>query len=1051
LASFGGYESNDLRNILNPSETVLDDDLDFDDLLELHKSPYFSIDGLTEVMKNEAKNFTVLSLNAQSIRAKIDSLTILVDHILSNGGNPSAILIQETWLDKNSDISTLQLEHYTCITQGFKCSRHAGLMCYLRSDYEYELLDFGNNSDLWESQFIKITGPMLNKPFLVANIYRPPKFNNNSTTILQFLSEFEPIIDAITSLNYMYEVLVCGDYNINLLKINYNESFSKFLDVMLSNNLLPTITMPTRIAAHSCSLIDNIFYKVTENSNNNNIMSGILASDISDHYLCFTSLTLREDKETNIPKFVTTRVQDDKAINKFVCELQNTNIMDQLDKNPDGNADTNYNQFHSLLMNIRDKCLPLKTVKFNRHKHKKSPWVTSGILRSIKFRDSLYLKLKRTHPETETYNNRKHNLKVFNNILKKIIREAKVVYYRNTFSKFKSDIKNTWKTIHGLIIKSKQRKANAPDNFIIDGKLSRNKSYVVRKFNEFFIGIGHETAKNINNNTNKSYQSYLLHKNEHVFNFKDISESHVSKIINNLTTKDSYGIDGISTRLLKLISDPIVQPLCLIINQSMRNGVFPSKLKIAKICPIFKKGDATLFNNYRPISLLPAISKIFEKVVYNQIYQFLKVYNLLFEGQYGFRTQHSTELAALDLADTIYHDLNKNKIPLAIFIDLSKAFDTIDHSILLDKLNFYGIRNNSLKWFSSYLSNRQQFVELHGECSPLTHTSIGVPQGSILGPLLFLIYINDLHQSTNFFKFILYADDTTLVSSIPAHQQHGNIFSEIINSELHKVNEWMACNKLSLNSTKTKCMVFKTKNKNTTNMSLKFQINHKPIDLVSSFNFLGITFDETLNWRSHIQHITLKLSRTIGILKQLKRYLPIYILRTLYCSLIQPHLNYGILTWGTNRNNLEKIQKRAVRTICNAKYNSHSEPLLKSLSLLKLSDLFNQALLVFYYKYCHRKLPIYFQRIGFRTQSSIHSHNTRNNSTLVENRARINLCRNCICHQTTQIVNTTQLEILNKIETHSIYGFTNYLKVQCLSKYSNDCTTENCYVCINAT
>ena len=333
-----------------------------------------------------------------------------------------------------------------------------------------------------------------------------------------------------------------------------------------------------------------------------------------------------------------------------------------------------------------------------------------------------------------------------------------------------------------------------------------------------------------------------------VIYFQYTNPSGVLKIIQGLKPKTSAGYDHLSSKVLKDIADIVSTPLSIIINQFLCSGLFSSKLKIAKVIPLFKKGDIQLFGNYRPISLLSSVSKVFEEAAYGQLYEYFSSHALFYDSQYGFRKYHSTELAALELVDRIHKEIDENKIPFSVFLDLSKAFDTLDHDILLHKLQYYGITGTALDWFRSYLTERYQFVDYNGASSSMKLLTTGVPQGSILGPLLFIIYMNDIHTVSNNLNFILYADDTTLTSPLCSFTYGGyhdiNRGSTLINSEITKISEWLSVNKLSLNANKTKFMIFHNYQKVMTDSDIpQLEINNTPIERVTEFNFLGITIN----------------------------------------------------------------------------------------------------------------------------------------------------------------------------------------------------------------
>ena len=277
----------------------------------------------------------------------------------------------------------------------------------------------------------------------------------------------------------------------------------------------------------------------------------------------------------------------------------------------------------------------------------------------------------------------------------------------------------------------------------------------------------------------------------------------------------------------------------------------------------------------------------------------------MFDHQYGFRPKHSTEYAALELIDRIITQLDKDEIPINIYLDLSKAFDTIDHIILIDKLKYYGVHGINLNLFSSYLENRKQYTEIDNIKSNMLSITTGVPQGSILGPLLFIIYINDFAQASQMFNFLIYADDTTLSSTLNVFSDntHDRNLESLINEELVKINDWLKINKLSLNVVKSKFMIFQKKNTEILNL----KIDNINIDQVKEFNFLGLIIDTNLNWKKHAEKISNACSKKIGILNKLKHILPLDIKKTLYNSLIVPHINYCIMAWGFESNRIIKL------------------------------------------------------------------------------------------------------------------------------------------------
>ena len=1055
MQSFSSIMDNDndvnndiLMNIGGVSENNLKDKLTFSDdsdinINSIEHSPYTDTDSLAMKLTRFKNGFSVLSLNAQSLAAKFDSIAILISDLLSHGYEFSAICIQETWICKDKDISLFCLPNYNFEHTPARTSLHGGAAIYVNKKYSYKITDNFNTSETFDGILTEITGHNLAKPVTIMNIYKPPG-NYTNQNIEMFLDEISPTLNKLSKTKS--ESIVVGDFNIDLLKISERAVYQQYLDMFLSSGFVPRITLPTRLSRRSGSLIDQIFQR------NINIESkydaGIVVSQISDHFPCFICLDVCQIKDQP-PKKINVVSFNETAIQNFSNQLSNTNILAKLDHDLCTNPNCNYKVIHEDVCSAHNHHFPVKTVKFSKYKHKKSNWITSGIIKSIYNRDRLYRKLKSTAFNSDAYISIQTNLNTINKILKITIRLAKKQFYAKQFENFKYDMKKTWQNIKNILNKSKP-KSKFPQYFTINGSSVSNPSVIANEFNKYFTSIGPELADKIPTPPGNNFRKHLMKIHCHSkFTFQQCTLESTIKVIHSLKSKSSAGLDGISSKLLKRVCSIIAPALNLVINQSLFTGIFPDILKIAKVLPLFKKGDDTVFGNYRPISLLSTFSKVFEKTVFNQVYDYFQINRLFFKSQYGFRIGHSTELAALQFADKILNDLDNHNTPVSIFLDLSKAFDTLDHNILLTKLEHYGITDIALQWFRSYLSNRYQFVQFDSVASDMYPLTTGVPQGSILGPLLFIIYMNDISTVSSEFETILYADDTTLTSAIGSITcesfSEGNT-SELLSKELTNIYMWLLANRLSLNFDKTKYIVFQSPHNRKNNITLDIKIDQFTITRVNEFNFLGITINSSMTWNTHINKISTKISQVIGILNKLKHFLPCDILRTIYNSLISPHLNYGILAWGFSCNRIFKLQKKAVRIISNSKYNEHTDPLFKRLGLLKVQDIFNKQCLKLYHKICNNNAPDYFKSM-FNLNSQFHSYDTRQNSSLHIPFTRTVFAEKCIRHYIPVLIHRTPLCITQKLSTHSPEGFAHYVKLNYLNNYSDDCHILNCFIC----
>ena len=425
--------------------------------------------------------------------------------------------------------------------------------------------------------------------------------------------------------------------------------------------------------------------------------------------------------------------------------------------------------------------------------------------------------------------------------------------------------------------------------------------------------------------------------------------------------------------LLKKIIPHILTPLRHICNTSLEQGIFPDEMKIARIIPLFKSGDKQNVSNYRPISLLPQFSKILEKIFNNRLMNFLNSNNLLYLRQYGFRKNMSTSMAIMELVENITTAMDNGKFTIGVFIDLKKAFDTVDHSILVTKLDHYGIRGVAKQWLSSYLENRKQYVCFNGTDSGFLPITCGVPQGSILGPTLFLLYVNDLCNVSTRLTSILFADDASCFIE-------GTDLADMcvqLPSEMNKLSTWFKTNRLSLNVSKTNCMIFGRPDKPEHH---RVYIDNIVIERVNCNKFLGVLIDSKLSWSDHVSYIRHKMSKNLSVMHRVKWLLNKSALYMIYCTLVLPYISYCCEIWGntykTRIQPLYIIQKRAIRICNHLEYRSHSKPAFFNLKTLTIADLVQFKSMVLMYKIYNNLMPSNILSYFCMVHMS-HDHDTR--------------------------------------------------------------------------
>lgn len=865
--------------------------------------------------------------NIAGVLHKKDSLEIVLLELETKSVSVDIVCISETFMKKGTE-SNLLLQNYKLVSSFSRPKQRRGGTCILvKKELDCEAVRGLPTPLIYTFEFCAIEIVTLN--VYVICIYRIPNSN-----VKQF---FERLIQVLTKLTKKSNknVIVCGDWNIDVLK---NDSVSKELCSILNNyNITNHVCKPTR--KNSC--IDLI------TSNMSKVNTDIHYVALSDHETCQT-ITFKANLSTVQckNKFWFEEVRDINCENtqKFIDCVSSLSFSDVFET-----EDTNaaFNCFHDTFTLFYNLCFPKILVKMNK-KPIRNHWITKGIKKcSIKKR-CLYIKYRLSNA------NKKQNLKSYekySKTLRKCIFLAHKLNNARYLLNSKNKNKASWQIIKN--INNDVSHKNDINTIISDGKIYSEPNTIANEFNKFFINISNNSNPLSELTTYNHYESSLKHYPNSIY-LTPVHKDDILKIIASLKNTNSTGYDDINTKILKLCSTSISEPLAHIINLSLYHGVFPDRLKLSIVKPLFKKGDKTDFNNYRPITLIPILSKVFEKAIHVRIYNFFTKYQILKSEQFGFTKNKSTTLACFNLINLVTTCLNK-RIPItSIFIDMSKAFDFVDHKLLLLKLNRYGIRGNALKLIEDYLGGRTQCVEVSSYFknrkavvrSQYKPNNYGVPQGSILGPLLFIIYINDLPNITTH-KCVLYADDIT----INIQNNTNNIeYEKEINRTLVRIIDWLRHNNLQINISKTKMIRFQTYN--TRQEALKIEYKDNVVSEVENTRFLGITIDKYCNWKAHIDNLCIKLEKFVYVLYRLRRVANMQAALSAYHGYVSSVIRYGLIIWGNSVDSIRVFrgQKKCIRSLCGLHQLDSCIPYFQKHHILPLPSMYIFEISVFVHK-----------------------------------------------------------------------------------------------------
>jgi hypothetical protein len=800
-----------------------------------------------------------------------------VDHIRCElSQDYDIITLSETWLSSRHTNNDLTLEGFQ---KPFRKDRpdnlgYGGVLAWIKSHIPaIRRLDL-EKQDL-ELMWIEIKSK--STPILLGTIYRPPKDNNI------FWTNLEGNILNIQDVENK-GIIIIGDLNSDPLTPE-GKKLNELCNVL---GFTALITTPTRITANSSTILDQVITNIPENLTNTSVCPPV---SNSDHCTIAVSLNIPLNKASPYKRLMWSF--DSVNLAQFKCKLSDTDF--NFTKNID-NIDNTCELWTNKFLNVAKSCIPNKTVLV---RPTDKPWYNNKLRRLLRKKTRIHNYAKRNNSEFLWAKFRK-----VRNTYYSEIKSAKTAHEKKILDEISNyndqNTKKWWGLINRLLGKS-----YTPDVPILfdNGKPLCCYFEKANLLNNFFTSVTY-----LDENNKKLPMDGIL-PNDPLEDIQ-ITEQEIIDQLKILDTSKAYGPDGIPPVLLKTAGEIIAPSLLSIFKKSLEIGYFPKNWKQANVYALFKKGDPGIASNYRPISLLNIIAKVFEKIIYKHLYNYFISHNAISPFQSGFLPGLSTISQLCELTHHLSINLNNNTDSLLIFLDIAKAFDTVWHKGLIYKLKMKGINGNVLKWLENYLMNRMQRVVIKGTKSEWAMLKGGVPQGSVLGPLLFLIFINDLVEVIDHSNARLFADDTCLTIS------HKNIETMVkqANEDLLKIEKWANTWLVNFSPSKTEILPITNKPSEYKNLQIKFMSNS--IKIVSEHKHLGMTITSDLNWSSHIDKVLHSCSKVLNILKALKYKADRKALDTIYSSFIRPKLEYGcVLFAGAQKSTLAKLDRLEIECL----------------------------------------------------------------------------------------------------------------------------------------
>ena len=859
------------------------------------------------------------TLNVRALRGKIDDIIALVEH-----HSLDILCITETHLHKNVDNSEISIDNFTLVRRDRNC-HGGGVAIYAHQSLSAQPLPLTEREPSPDSQIesVWVEIKRQGEPLLIGCIYRPP-----SASVGAWL-QFEDQVENRLRFRPKSDVILTGDFNVDFLDPTHPH-LPHLKHFLATFNLLNHTTAPTRISTQRNSCLD-LF--ITSEDLPVQSSNPFPAENINtDHELILSSLPKTSSKPHKKDICKSSRALSKINSNSFSQDLQQSGLHSA---DTTGDVDKLWKDWHAKVTNVLDKHAPLRQRHNRRRRHRLCPWSTPALRHLVHLRHVAHDRLLKSPTDTAAR-------EVFRDLRKQctdLSRTLKNAYFKEKCRTYSRDPRSLWNTINAL---TGRMKTHTPPQAS------------VKDLSDFFASVVTDPNRPIQ----LTEPGTTTAPHRLLDCFQKVDESTVLELLQSIDDRKSAGSDGLPGCILKNYAKDLTPSVTQLINASLTSSELPTPLKLATVSPIFKNGDPSLATQYRPISLLPLVSKLLEKVVARQLRSYLEEFSIIPKEQFAYRQHHSTEDALVYAINNFLMAKDQGLYTGLVFVDMSKAFDRVEHQTLINDLSNIGVRGSALKWFINYLTDRQQQVRCGNTVSAPTSCSRGVPQGSVLGPLLFLLYtrkVPEVLSATKTIKSVLFADDILIYCSGKTPTTLAACLSEAAT----RLGTWLTERGLCINVNKTKAMLLPPKHQQCP-ADISIRCCDATLSIVNEYKYLGVIIDSTLSWEAHVDRVVSKVAKKIGALRRAGNSLTQAARRQYYLSVIQSDLQYGTNAYWTTltnarQNRLIRSSKRALRAVINAPTTTPTKTILSLLNLSPLETRLKLKLLVHTFRCIHNK------------------------------------------------------------------------------------------------